>query len=237
MAKTGVARTAEIKKAKKLRDATPKQKVKSLKLKDIEGGTAKKLKRDGRMFAAFIEVNRGFIEQHVRKYARKGDRLYDDLVQMGRLGLWKAVKSWKPERSRLSTYAYGAVANTILTEVERDARQRRNETSLEGLTRLSETKARGIGQGYDEYNEAKFAASARMDEQRDFEGKLVERIAVEQRLKVFTDFERKVFDMRASGLTLAECAREIGMNYHTLKETYYEDVYPKMRAMAEEARA
>jgi DNA-directed RNA polymerase sigma subunit (sigma70/sigma32) len=57
---------------------------------------------------------------------------YDDLVQEGTFGLYKAARNYKPEkRCRFSTLAYPAVEWAIKDYLDRLKRQRRHESSDE----------------------------------------------------------------------------------------------------------
>lgn len=50
----------------------------------------------------------------------------DDLVQVGRIALWKSAKKYDPDKGKFSTYAYKVIYHAMLKELGR----RKNEVSL-----------------------------------------------------------------------------------------------------------
>ena len=50
----------------------------------------------------------------------------EDLVQVGRIALWKSAKRYDPDKGKFSTYAYKAIYHAMLKELSK----RKSETSL-----------------------------------------------------------------------------------------------------------
>lgn len=50
----------------------------------------------------------------------------EDLVQVGRIALWKSAKRYDPDKGKFSTYAYKAIYHAMLKELSK----RKNEASL-----------------------------------------------------------------------------------------------------------
>lgn len=50
----------------------------------------------------------------------------DDLVQVGRIAIWKCSKKYDPDKGKFSTYAYKAIYHAMLKELGK----RKNEVSL-----------------------------------------------------------------------------------------------------------
>lgn len=50
----------------------------------------------------------------------------DDLVQVGRIALWRSAKRYDPDKGKLSTYAYKAIYHQMLKELSK----RKTEVSL-----------------------------------------------------------------------------------------------------------
>ena len=76
--------------------------------------------RDERLRAQLIEAHVGLAEYLARRFANRGEPL-DDLVQVGSLGLVKAVDRFEPERGlEFSTYA----THTIVGELKRHFRDK-----------------------------------------------------------------------------------------------------------------
>ena len=62
----------------------------------------------------------------------------DDVIQSGMIGLWKASKSYDPEKSKFATYAVKCILNEIKMHFRRESRQKRNvEVSLDELVDIS----------------------------------------------------------------------------------------------------
>ncbi len=76
-----------------------------------------------------IEHNLRLVAHIAKKYSHSSIDP-DDLVSIGSIGLIKAVRSYKPETGRLSTYASRCVENEILMAL-RSGRKFRNEVSLD----------------------------------------------------------------------------------------------------------
>ena len=50
----------------------------------------------------------------------------DDLIQVGRIALWKCAKRYDPDKGRFSTYAYRAIYHAMLNELSK----RKSDVSL-----------------------------------------------------------------------------------------------------------
>lgn len=68
-----------------------------------------------------LEENEGLIHKTIRCYISNpgeyGMNSYEDLVQIGRIGLCKAIKSYDREKAGFSSYAIPVIKNTILNEL------------------------------------------------------------------------------------------------------------------------
>ena len=84
-----------------------------------------------------VEDNMGLVGFVLAKYismtADMGAYSYEDLYQVGCIGLWKAAKSYNPEISKFSTYACRLIRNEIYGEL-RKLRRTTAEVRLEDLT-------------------------------------------------------------------------------------------------------
>jgi len=69
-----------------------------------------------------IEENMGLVGQVIKDKVRDvrgiGIYSYDDLFQIGCIGLCKAVSTYKPGKGKLSTYAYILIRNEIMDALE-----------------------------------------------------------------------------------------------------------------------
>lgn len=59
--------------------------------------------------ASLIEENMGLVVLAVNSFGPKDSLEKDELMQLGRIGLWKAIKKHNPKRSKLSTCMYNYV--------------------------------------------------------------------------------------------------------------------------------
>ena len=78
-----------------------------------------------------IEGNMGLvgkvIKDKVRDIRGLGIYTYDDLFQIGCLGLCKAADTYKPGKGRFSTYAYVLIRNEVFDAIEYATLRRRRE--------------------------------------------------------------------------------------------------------------
>lgn len=65
--------------------------------------------------------------------------IYDeDVTQCGMIGLWKASKSYDPEKSKFATYAIKCILNEINMHFRKEGRHKRNvQVSLDELVDIS----------------------------------------------------------------------------------------------------
>jgi RNA polymerase sigma-B factor len=65
---------------------------------------------DRRAIKRILSLNDRILNQLVRRYARVSDELYEDLLQVGYVGLMKAVKGYKLDsEAKFSSYAYSMI--------------------------------------------------------------------------------------------------------------------------------
>ena len=71
------------------------------------------------------------IKDKVRDVRRIGIFEYDDLFQIGCIGLIKAVDAYKPGKAQFSTYAYVCIRNEIFEAIEYATLRRNREEIIE----------------------------------------------------------------------------------------------------------
>ena len=71
------------------------------------------------------------IKDKVRDVRRIGIYDYDDLFQIGCIGLIKAVDAFKPGKAQFSTYAYACIRNEIYEAIEYATLRRNREEIIE----------------------------------------------------------------------------------------------------------
>ena len=79
-----------------------------------------------------IKENMGLVVSIVNTFSPKNDTERQDLIDAGRIGLWKAIKKYNPEKNvKVSTFAWRPIRWSIIREI-----QRRN--SLVSLSDIAE---------------------------------------------------------------------------------------------------
>lgn len=199
-----------------------------LKINKLTSDTIKKITRNKKMFDALINANRGFVDGIVLKYIRKDHRDYDDIMQAGYMAMWKAVKKFDVDRhnaSTFSTFAYTVIRNDVLLELKRVNRNNRPLILWSDLSAKNE-------KGDVMENNMRTLHKQHLD----FENQVVNKIAYEQKLKCFSDLERKIIELKQEGHTMKQIAKKLKKNISTLKAVYYVAIN-KHRAMeAKDAR-
>lgn len=80
-----------------------------------------------------VEENMGLVGQVIKERVHGIDQIgifnYDDLFQIGCIGLCKAVQTDKPDRGAFSTYAYRLIYNEIMTKLDYATLRRREQTT------------------------------------------------------------------------------------------------------------
>lgn len=80
-----------------------------------------------------VEENMGLVGLVIKERVHGIDQIgifsYDDLFQIGCIGLCKAVQTDKPGRGAFSTYAYRLIYNEIMTKLDYATLRRREQTT------------------------------------------------------------------------------------------------------------
>lgn len=82
-----------------------------------------------------VEANMGLvgkvIKDKVRDIRNLGIFDYNDLFQIGCIGLCEAVKTYKPDKTHFSTYAYILIRNEIFKAIEYATRRKKREPVMD----------------------------------------------------------------------------------------------------------
>ena len=73
--------------------------------------------------ASMIEENMGLVVLLAKSFRPRDDEERDEFVQLGRIGLWKAILKHDPRRSQLSTTAWHYIRWEILRHLQRKSSQ------------------------------------------------------------------------------------------------------------------
>jgi RNA polymerase sigma-B factor len=147
-----------------------------------------------------IEEHMPLVAALAHRYDRRGEQL-EDLVQVGALGLIKAVDRFRPERG----VALGAfAAPTIVGEIKHHLRDRTWPLSVP--RRLRESRAPS------EFVAAEAEADAAGDDDESF-SEVEDRALLERALGALGERERRILELRFFGdLSQVEIAKELGIS-------------------------
>lgn len=196
----------------------------SLLLKDITLPTVMSLRNDDKLFAKFININRGFIENIVNKFVRPCNDEWEDYYQIGLIAMYKAIKSFKNGYSKLSTFAHHCITNSILQVVNKENRIRRHEVSFEEFTISS------INSG----ESSKYSEITIRGEKinNSFEDSILDDIELEQFMSKLEPLHYKIVYRRyILGMKNKDVALDLGLNIHTYKHILRYGVIPYIRKL------
>jgi len=218
--------------------------TKELMIRRLTPSMIKKLGKNDRLFQKFSEINKGFIDSAVlRTIARnKQHPHYNDLFQAAWLGLYKSLTSKKFDHNRasFSTFATVVMQNEVRLELKRLNKQKhvlkdRKHGGYKHLELPLASFTRSFEDTSGEINESSFKDTAQMRRIRNFEEDIINEILLSERMTVFDDFEREIYQLHyVEGLTLREIAKRIDMNYYTLRMKFYKKIKPKFDDLFEE---
>lgn len=75
--------------------------------------------------------NMGLVIKIVNSFRPRNDTERDDLIDAGRIGLWKAIKKYKKSSGQLSTFSWRPITWAILKEIKNNTRKHKGKVSLE----------------------------------------------------------------------------------------------------------
>ena len=117
----------------------------------------------------------------------------EDLVQVGRIALWKSAKRYDPNKGKFSTYAYKAIYHSMLKELSK----RKSEVSLNAPVA-----------GDDELEFQDTIADLRQS----LEGTEL-KFELEDFYKTLTPRRQEVLKRKVDGQTRREIAKALGVSY------------------------
>lgn len=63
-----------------------------------------------------LENHMGLVTEITKKFNPRSEHEFDELMQAGRIGLWKAIKGFDGSKARFSTYAYHCIYREMCKE-------------------------------------------------------------------------------------------------------------------------
>lgn len=84
--------------------------------------------QEERMFMENEKLIHKNIHCYIESAGEYGINSYEDLVQVGRIGLCKAIKTYDKEKAKFSSYAMTVIKNTILSELKSKKNRNRERT-------------------------------------------------------------------------------------------------------------
>jgi RNA polymerase sigma factor (sigma-70 family) len=88
-----------------------------------------------------IKENYGLVVSQALSFSRRYNQDLEDYIQVGLIGLLKAIRKHKPELSKLSTYATVCIRNEIIKYVNKSNKKKLINASLENLVEYSDVDA------------------------------------------------------------------------------------------------
>lgn len=76
--------------------------------------------------ASLFEENMGLVISISKQFKPKNDNEFDEFVQLGRIGLWKAIKAYDKSRGKLSTLAWYYIRWEIMKYINQEKKERVN---------------------------------------------------------------------------------------------------------------
>lgn len=240
-ARKTISRTPKQQRQAKAREGEP------LFISALQRATVTKLLKDDKLFGKFFALNRGFINHVVLSVIGRNKQhdLYDDFFQVASMGLIKALRKYKDGSSKFSTFAYIVMRNDVKQEIKIQQRQKHvlrtnagdgplstyTELSFEDFRQEDTDDTRSSGT----WSESKFLETPQIQRLRNFEDELITKIAIEERLAKFTEFERGIYHLHyVKGLSIKKISKQLRRSYSTIKEAFYTRMKPKFEDMLKE---
>ena len=117
----------------------------------------------------------------------------EDLIQVGRIALWRCAKRYDPDKGKFSTYAYKAIYHSMLKELSK----RKSEVSL--------------NTPIDDGDETEFQDTI-ADLRQSLDGAEL-KFELEDFYKTLTPRRQEVLKLKAKGQTRREIAQALGVSY------------------------
>lgn len=69
---------------------------------------------------SLIQSNMGLVIKIAQSFTPRNPLELDDFIQLGRIGLWKAIKKYDPSRAKLCTYAWFYIKGEISRHITKE---------------------------------------------------------------------------------------------------------------------
>lgn len=210
----------------------------NLKIKTLNKTLIKKILRDQTLFAKFLKLNKGFVDDAILSTIGRNKKHpdYEDFYQIGCIGLYKALKKFNTGAS-FSTFAYVVIQNDIRQEIKKLNKQKnidRDKLSGEYVYReiSMERLRRNFSNGADDqgdYKESIFTNTPSMNHLRNFENEILDKITIEKRMQQWTNIEKEIIrlkffeglSLRALTIELQKKFRGQSLSFGTIRNIFY----------------
>ncbi len=172
--------------------------IKNLSIKQI-----KELKSDDRKFAIFFNNNKGFIHNLALMFLKKYDERYNDLFQVGCLGLMKALEKYNPKRksaSSFSTFAWRVISNDMKIEMKKNSRVYYHERLIEDHHRNTAIKPEMMK----DYLEERLRNNTK---NYDFENHILSNVSRDQMIKMLSPIEQQILNLKLNNYSKKEMSK------------------------------
>lgn len=214
--------------AKKIKDIIPGTEPKVKKKPKIRNTINKlsvhevrKAVRDTRTLERIFKENPGFVESAVLSVIQKQNNHpeIDDLIQIGRISLWKAATKYDESKGKFGTFAYKVIQNGVRQELKTLNRKTEKNISFDGLQQYNKgDDANGSGGFW----ENKFVETRQIAQLRNFESVVLTELILKDQFQGLNTFEQCVFNMRfLEKKSLAKIATELDINESRLRKWFY----------------
>ena len=179
------------------------------------------ISKDSNLFAKLLRENPGFVESAVLSVIQKNRSHpeFDDLMQVGRMSLWKATDKYSPDKtngSKFGTFAFKVIQNGVRQELKKVNRLQKDHISLEHVRHYNGSAMEG------EYKEIKFKETVQIRQLRNFEEGILNEIVLKEQFQKLNVFEQQVFDLKfVNSYSLQKVADTLDISMTYLKKWYY----------------
>ena len=176
------------------------------------------LKKNPQLFNKFLESNKGFIEKIILQYINHAHTEYNDVMQVARIGLWKALHTFNPRKynNTFSTFAYIAIKNDVLQYLKKHYQYYKHIVSNDIMNNNIATNKNNDVLRYINWNTIRHASLY-----NNFEDTMLTKISLTQSLNKLTTMEKEIFTLKSQGYTFQEIANKYNKKIGVIKNIYY----------------
>lgn len=199
-----------------------------MKLRKIENEQmALEVLSDEKKLNALFRDNEKFIQKIVHNFGVHDGEDFHDMVQVGRIAIWKALKGFKTGRSAsFVTYAYSSIHKNVMQFNMKRTKYELPKSSLEEPWMKRSFGNSGTEDQLQEYREDKFAEYSK---RITLEDEIIDRVDREEKMKLLSPMDISILELKKQGKSHVEVSKHLDMSVHTFKAYYLGPFAKKMR--------